>query len=100
MDLRNDVLQIIFEALKSLNEELPTDQQVALSENTLLFGGESTIDSLSLVSVIVDVETAISTQFDRPVALTDDRAMSREPSPFTSVRTLTDFVVELLTEKV
>lgn len=99
MNVRDQVLEIIYEALASLNEELADDEKIAISEDTLLFGGESTIDSLSLVSVIVDVETAIGTQFDRPIALTDDRAMSREPSPFTSVRTLADFVVELLTEQ-
>ena len=98
MDVRDEVRAIIFEALVSLNEELPEGEQVAISEGTLLFGGESTIDSLSLVSVIVDVETAVSTKFGRPIALTDDRAMSREPSPFTSVRTLAEFVVELLSE--
>ena len=98
MEVRDAVRGIIFEALASLNDELPEGERVAIAEDTLLFGGESTIDSLSLVSVIVDVETAVSTRFGRSVALTDDRAMGREPSPFTSVRTLAEIVVELLSE--
>ncbi|MCG5247845.1 hypothetical protein [Methylorubrum extorquens] len=98
MNVETEVRDIVFEALANLNDELPAGEKVDISYDTLLFGGESTIDSLSLVSVIVDVETALSTKFDRAVALTDDRAMSREPSPFTSARTLSDYVVELLGE--
>lgn len=98
MHVEGEVRSIIFDALRSLNQELPEQEQVELSYDTLLFGGESTIDSLSLVSVIVDVETLVSTRFNRAIALTDDRAMTRDPSPFTSVRTLADYVVELLSE--
>ena len=97
MSVETEVREIVFQALTALNEELPSDQQVPLSDATLLFGGESTIDSLSLVSVIVDVETEVGTKF-RPVALTDDRAMSRDPSPFTSVGALVSYIVELLSE--
>ena len=97
MSVDTDVRAIVFQALEALNEELAADQQVEISEETLLFGGKSTIDSLSLVSVIVDVETEVGSRF-RPVALTDDRAMSRDPSPFTSVGALVAYIVELLSE--
>lgn len=98
MELEDKVQKIIYEALANLNEELSDESKIALSYDTLLFGGESTIDSLSLVSVIIDVESGASAEFERQIALTDDRAMSRDPSPFTSVRTLADYVVELLRE--
>lgn len=97
MSVEQDVREIVFQALRVLNDELPEDQRVEISDETLLFGGESTIDSLSLVSVIVDVETEVGDRF-RPIALTDDRAMSREPSPFTSVGALVEYIVELLGE--
>lgn len=98
MTVRSEVESIVFKALESLNDELPEGSKVAASLDTALFGGESTVDSLSLVSVIIDVETEVGTQYDRPIALTDDRAMSRDPSPFDTVGTLVDYVVELLTE--
>ena len=94
---RNAVLNIIFRALENLNEELEDSSKVAINEQIKLFGADAALDSLSLVSVIVDVETAISDDFT-PVSLTDDRAMSREISPFSDVTALTDYIVELLTE--
>jgi acyl carrier protein len=99
MDMHARVQAIVYEAIENLNSELDEDQRIACSPETLLFGGESTIDSLSLVSVIIDVETAVGEAFDRPIALTDDRAMTREVSPFTRVSNLTDYIVELLSEE-
>jgi acyl carrier protein len=95
---REAVLTIILQALESLNEELDAAQQVEIGPRTPLFGPEAQLDSLSLVSVIVDVETALTMKWGLPVSLTDDRAMSREISPFDDVGTLTDYVLELLAE--
>ena len=95
---REAVLAIVLQALESLNEELDAAQQVEVGPATPLFGPDAQLDSLSLVSVIVDVETALTVRWGLPVSLTDDRAMSREISPFDDVGTLSDYVLELLAE--
>ena len=61
-----------------------------------MFGESSALDSLSLVSVIVDLETLITDQFGRAISLTDDRAMSRDPVPFTDVGSLKAYILEML----
>jgi acyl carrier protein len=90
------VQDIVLRALESLNEERRPDDQLVVDPGTKLFGADAELDSLALVSVIVDVEEAVSTAAGRPVQLTDDRAMSREVSPFTDVDALTAYVLELL----
>ena len=49
--------------------------------------------------MIVDVETALNVDYDLPISLTDDRAMTREVSPFDDVQTLKDYIVELVAEQ-
>jgi hypothetical protein len=95
---RAAVLGIVLEALENLNQELDEGQRVEIGPATPLFGPDAQLDSLSLVSVIVDVETALTLKWNAPISLTDDRAMSREISPFDDVATLTDYVIELLAE--
>ncbi|HEY8004360.1 MAG TPA: hypothetical protein VIE16_09035 [Phenylobacterium sp.] len=95
---RNEAHRIIFEALESLNQELEEDERVEIGPTTALFGPDAKLDSLSLVSVIVDVETALTIKWGVPISLTDDRAMSREVSPFDDVGTLSDYILELLAE--
>jgi acyl carrier protein len=97
-ELRAKVLAIVLEALANLNQELPEAERVEVGPTTPLFGPDASLDSLSLVSVIVDVETALTITWDAPISLTDDRAMSREVSPFTDVGALTDYIMELLLE--
>jgi acyl carrier protein len=99
MKSRTKILDIILKVVQSLNEERPENEQLNLSESTLLFGEGAELDSLSLVSLIVDIETAVTDEWDECISLTDDRAMDREISPFTDVRALTDYVFELLLEK-
>lgn len=98
MDDKRKITEIIYAALRSLNGELPTDKQIELAPSTRLFGPDATLDSLSLVSMIVDVESGVTDAFGRSVSLTDDRAMSQPVSPFSDVSALTDYIAALLAE--
>lgn len=89
------VLKVIYDAIESINEERGPDAQIELSPETVLFGESSPLDSLDLVSMIVDIENNASDAFEKMVSLTDDKAMDRDPVPFQSVTTLRDYILEL-----
>ena len=90
---------LILNALINLNEELAPEQQIEVRPTTVLFGVDAEIDSLSLVSLVVDIEAALYSKLGLDIALVDDRAMDREVLPFTSVQTLRDYIVELANEQ-
>jgi acyl carrier protein len=97
--LNKEAIQaIILQALNNINDERGPDEQLAISLDTRLFGADAVLDSLSLVSVIVDVEGAVSDQAGREISLTDDRAMSQAVSPFSDVNALTAYIQLLLSE--
>lgn len=97
--LNKELIQkIVLQALNNVNDERGPDEQLTVDLTTRLFGTDAALDSLSLVSVIVDVEAAISEASGRDVSLTDDRAMNQSVSPFTDVNTLTAYVLLLLSE--
>ncbi|HEX5342232.1 MAG TPA: hypothetical protein VFX55_07045 [Duganella sp.] len=95
---KENVLEIILRALQNLNDELPDDEKFEAGPTTPLFGPNATLDSLALVSVIVDVEGDVSTALGRSISLTDDRAMSQEISPFDDVQTLLNYIMILVNE--
>lgn len=99
MALSNEerIINIIFAALEQINEERSVMDKFDVSRDTTIFGDNAALDSLDLVSVIVDIEAAIVTEFDQTVSLSDDRAMSEQPAPFTNVMTLTNYVSKSLT---
>ncbi len=94
----NQIFEIVSKQLVLLNETFLENQKITINENTILFGYGSSIDSLSLVSFIVDLETLFFDEYGFEISLTDDRAMIREISPFDSVATLVDYVFELVNE--
>lgn len=93
-----DLLNVVENQLKALNDSLPDSQKFKVNCDTILFGRGSNIDSMSLVSVIVDLETYFLDELNLEVCITDDRAMTREISPFDSVKNLVDYLYEIINE--
>ena len=95
---KQTIYELVINQVKQLNETLPENQRFTVNEKTILFGDGSNIDSLSLVSVIVDLESLFSDEYDHNISLTDDRAMTREISPFENISSLVDYIFEVVNE--
>ena len=92
---RRVIESIIFSAIAALNAERDPTDQIPASPRTALFGVDAVLDSLSFVSLVTDVETALNVDHGLDISLADDRAMSRAQSPYETVATLRDYIVEL-----
>lgn len=94
--MNKDLIEkIVIENVSMLVETLPDNQKFDVDKNTILFGPNSKIDSLSLVTVIVDLETVFFDEYNLEISLTDDNAMTREISPFDNVGNLIDYIFEI-----
>lgn len=91
---------IMVDTFKDLAEQLGQDQSFECKDDMILFGAGATLDSLTLVSLVVDLEGKISDEWSREISLTDDRAMTRAVSPFDTFLSLKTYINELVTEKV
>lgn len=69
--------------------------EATIDEYTPLIGSSKIMDSMGLVSVIVDIETAFLDE-DIEVSLTSETAMSGRISPFRSVGSLCSFIARQL----
>jgi acyl carrier protein len=96
---KQQITELILDTLNGVIDTLPDSQKFVPNAETRLFGDGSLIDSLTLVSFIVDLESLFSSEYDAEIVLTDDRAMTREISPFDNVQNLSDYVFELLEEQ-
>jgi acyl carrier protein len=90
------VTELIYAAIDEYNEGLPEGHGLAKCPDAPLYGPGSHLDSLGLVSLVVTVEQAVAEEYGREVPLANDRTLSRQGSPFRTVRTLADFIVERL----
>ena len=78
-----------------------TAESAGLSENDLnddtpIFGAKSNIDSLGLVTLLINIEQKIEDEMNVTITIADERAMSQKNSPFKTIKSLTDFITDKL----
>ncbi len=68
----------------------------AIGPETHLYGPAGVLDSLGLVSVLVEIEQKIADRGAGPVSLMNDAAVSRASSPFRTVDSLAEYLMPQL----
>lgn len=93
---RERIEQAVYRAVDELNKQLPKGAAVAKSSDAVLYGRTGKLESIDVVTLIMEVEDQIRAEFGTSITIADDRAMSMENSPFLTLGTLTDYVAELV----
>jgi hypothetical protein len=96
--LKIDLLKLVLNAVEAYCNENSIAVDITKGDDLRLFGGESLLDSLGLVSLIVQIEEAIEDKYNLSIVLADEKAMSRRTSPFARVSYLVDYIFELLNQ--
>jgi acyl carrier protein len=86
-----EIERIVLETLKDFCDSY--DIKAELNLETPLIGSAKVLDSMGLVSVIVDIETALLDK-NIEISLTSEAAMSTRISPFRTVNSLCNFIAE------
>lgn len=93
---RGEVQNVVVDCLTDYLESQQTGIEV--DDNTQLLGPDSVLDSMGLVNVIIDIESRLSDD-GIEISLTSAEAMSHKNSPFRTVSTLVNFVIQSLEAK-
>lgn len=93
---KEKITELVLNCISELNEELEIEELKNANEDTKLYGGNSGIDSMSLVSLISDLEDRISEEFNQELVLANEKAMSQRVSPFRNISTLVSYIEDLL----
>ncbi len=92
----SDIVSLISDLYAELAESEGLELADAVNESTTLFGDDGQLDSMALVTLIVDIEQAIEDKFSQSVSLADEKALSRSRSPYRSIKTLAEYAAEQL----
>lgn len=91
--MKEKVQKIVFNVIKNNTQDLIIGE---INNETLLLTEGSAIDSMTIVSIVVDLESELSDNFNKDISLSDDMAMSRKISPYENVNNLVEYILELL----
>ncbi len=89
---------IILRALSEVFEQSGLPAPESVTADTVLVGPDAVLDSLGVVSLIVEVEQIVETEHDVSIVLANEKAMSAKNSPFRTVGVLAEHVVATVAE--
>jgi acyl carrier protein len=90
-------VDIVTRSLRALLEQIgeaPPD----ITEETVIVGKDAVVDSIGVVSLVVEIEQLLEAEYDLAVTLASEKAMSQRSSPFRTVGVLADYICEVATE--
>lgn len=96
--IRDEAIKVIYSALDLINSEKGSEGKLIKSEETTLFGHGANLDSFELVGLVLSVESKIAQELGAVITLADEKAMSQRSSPFRTVATMADYIVQVIEE--
>ena len=94
--MKDRIIDTILTTIKDYNDGLPENSHISQSLDSTIYGGDSTLDSLGLVSFIVGLEQNIEDEFNQSISLADEKAMSEKSNPYRNINSLADYISKLL----
>jgi len=94
--MKNNIQKLIYKSLDETIEVLPNDITYEKDTETEIYGSNGLLDSLGLVTFLVNLEQKISDDFDCDITIADDKAYSEKTSPFKNIGTLTNYIIPKL----
>ena len=96
--MKEQIIESIYAVIDATNGQAFNDRPLTKSLDTVLSGGSGELDSLGLIRFVTATEERIESTFGKSIVLIDDRALSQETSPFSSVGALASYIEVLLCE--
>jgi acyl carrier protein len=97
MDL-STAQSVVIRAIRTVFEQNGDPVPQNLTSDTVLVGPDAVIDSLGVVSLIVEVEQIVEAEHNASIILANDKAMSAKNSPFRTVGVLAQHVIATIEE--
>ena len=94
MNLLENLKSNLLNLLNDFIQENQVEINCEIDNKTRLIGGSSIFDSMELVQFIVEVEQFLDDDYGIEIQLASEKAMSRRNSPFISLKSMYDFILE------
>ncbi len=95
---REVLTAMMVKLLQASLDEHGAGETLKAAPDSPLVGAEAVVSSMALVAFVTDVEATLAQDFNFEATLVSEKALSRKNSPFRTIETLADYVLELAAE--
>ena len=96
----NKIWFLLGDVISEYNEGVSDKDKIIFHEDTELFGTTSSVDSMSLVNIVLNFEEKLSDEFNKDISLSDDTALNQKVSPYSTIGSFFDYANDLLKENI
>tara|TARA_Y100000739_G_C20594878_1_gene459832 strand:+ start:82 stop:387 length:306 start_codon:yes stop_codon:yes gene_type:complete len=90
---KNNILQIIYESIDEHNMLNPLEYQMSKSLNTSIMGKNSVLDSLGLLSFLVDLESKIKEELVLNSNLINEELIAENSGHYENVESILNYIL-------
>lgn len=90
--MSQEIKSILIAAIKDQDQYLDRPVDFSDGDHALLYTDDGPLDSLSLVTIIADVETKLLEVYGKKVQLANERDLSTQDSPFRTLGQMISFI--------
>ncbi|MBT6439581.1 MAG: hypothetical protein HOK72_07720 [Flavobacteriales bacterium] len=87
-----EVLEVVYECIDEVNRMLPAKSKLDKTMETVLVGDGGSLDSLSLINLLVGLEEALKLKFGIECFLLDESLLVEPNGPFQSIGHLSEWI--------
>lgn len=96
MASKQQITDAIYGAIDEVNAAQGSENQIAKDSKAILFGQGGKLDSLGLLTFVLQVEQRVQSAGHPSFTLTDEKAMADTATAFRTVESLSDYIVSRL----
>jgi len=93
---KDELVELIVQNIEELGDQEDVELPEKLGATTPMFGEAGFLDSMSLVSLVVAIEQSLEERYGKTISLADEKALSRQHSPYRTIETLAEYAAEAL----
>lgn len=90
---RDEILALICDTIRQFGHTGEQTAPLMIDENTVIFGDEGILDSLSLLNVVNVLEQELEERYNVKLALTEPEEMAADRNPLQSLGGLADYIL-------
>ena len=79
------ILDIIYSSIIEVNKQQPPEYTIRAHKDEFLISEESSIDSLGMITLLINIEDKIQNEFNKKLDLVEEKLISDENSPIKTV---------------
>ncbi len=92
----SDILQSIYDTIEEVNRQLPNEQQLQKSPDTIIVGHGGVLDSLGVINFLVALEDRLSRETGNTITLLDEEIISESGGLLKTIDHIEQFIVNKL----